>query len=189
MKALSIIQAEHRNLGIVLMCFETLVHNIEDKNKKPDIQLFRAILHYIEDFLQSFHHPKEDDYLFPALVHRYPAAKELVQELKDQHQHGVELTKTLKEALSTYDSKGATAYPNFRDAADNYIRFERKHAYKEEEELLPLAREYLTSEDWEPIDRAFSDHDDPMFGDKSIQQYQQFQKLILSMCLFGEPLV
>jgi len=58
MKALSIIQAEHRNLGIVLMCFESLVHNIEDKNMKPDIQLFRAILRYIEDFLQHFHHPK-----------------------------------------------------------------------------------------------------------------------------------
>jgi len=189
MKALSIIQAEHRNLGIVLMSFECLVHNIEDKNEKPNIQLFRAILLYIEDFLQCFHHPKEDDYLFPALVHRYPEAKELVQQLKDQHQHGVELTEALKEALSAYDSKGATAYPKFRDAADNYIRFERMHAYKEEEELLPLAREYLTSEDWEPIDRAFSDHDDPMFGDKIRQQHQQFRTLILNMCLFGEPLL
>ena len=80
--------------------------------------------------------PKEDGYLFPALVHRYPEAKELIQQLKDQHQHGVELTKALQEALSTYDSKGATAYPNFRDAVDNYIHFERMHVYKEEEELL-----------------------------------------------------
>jgi branched-chain amino acid transport system ATP-binding protein len=189
MKALSIIQAEHRNLGIVLMCFETLVHNIEDKNENPKIQLFRAVLHYIEGFLQRFHHPKEDGYLFPALVHRYPEAKELIQQLKDQHQHGVELTKALQEALSTYDSKGATAYPNFRDAVDNYIHFERMHVYKEEEELLPLAREYLTSEDWEPIDRAFTDHDDPIFGDISLKHYQQLRRLIINISLFGEPLL
>ncbi len=189
MKALSIIQAEHRNLGIVLMCFEIVVHNIEDKNEKPRFELFRAILYYFENFLQRYHHPKEDDYLFPALALRHPGAKELIRQLKDQHDQGAELTKSLQEALSRYESNREINYQNFRDAADNYIRFERKHAYKEEEELLPLAREYLTSEDWEPIDRAFSDHDDPMFGDKSIQQYQQFQKLILSMCLFGEPLV
>ena len=189
MKALSIIETEHRNLSVVLMCFETLVHDIEDENKKPEFQLFRAILRYIEDFLLRFHHPKEDDYLFPVLVGRYPEAKELVQQLKGQHQHGVELTKALREALARYDSEGETAYPNFRDAADNYIRFERMHADKEEEELLPLAREYLTSEDWEPIDRAFSDHGDPMFGGDIRQQYQQLQKQILNMCLFGEPLL
>jgi branched-chain amino acid transport system ATP-binding protein len=189
MKALSIIQTEHRNMGTVLMCFEITVHNIEDKNEKPRFELFRAILFYFENFLQRYHHPKEDDYLFPALALRHPGAKELIQQLKDQHDQGAELTKTLQEALSRYESNGEINYQNFRDAADNYFRFERLHALKEEEELLPLAREFLTSEDWEKIDRVFSDHDDPLFGDKSHLQYQQLQKLLFNVCMFGDPLL
>lgn len=189
MKALSIIQTEHRNLGLVLMCFEIAVHNIEDKNEKPRFELFRAILYYFENFLQRYHHPKEDDYLFPALALRHPGAKELIRQLKDQHDQGAELTKTLQEALSGYESNGEINYQNFRDAADNYIRFERLHVLKEEEELLPLAREFLTSEDWEHIDSVFSDHDDPLFGDKPHLQYQQFQRLFFNVCIYGDPLL
>lgn len=188
-KAISIIHAEHRNLGAVLLCFEALVHGIEQKDKEPDFHLFDAILTYSDSFLDRFHHPKEDEYLFPAVCRRYPQSRKLVQELKEEHAKGIKLMNELRNALSIYKSGGKPAFGRFRDAAHNYISFERQHVYKEERELLPLACEHLTSEDWESIDATFCANEDPLFGEKPRKQYAQLSKLILNIFLFGDPLL
>ncbi len=189
MKAISIIQAEHHNLGAVLSCFGALLHEIETKDTKPNFDLFRAILHYLDSFLDRFHHPKEDEYLFPAICRRYPKAEKLVQGLKDEHTEGLKLIKELRTALSVYESSGKTAFPKFRNTSKNYIDFQRQHAYKEERELLPLAREHLVAEDWESIDAAFAANDDPLSGEKPREQYARLSELILNVFLFGDPLL
>ncbi len=176
-------------MGAVLLCFEALVHGIERKDKEPDFHLFDAILTYNDSFLDRFHHPKEDEYLFPAVCRRYPQSQKLVRELKEEHTKGIELMNELRNALSIYKSSGRPAFARFRDAAHNYISFERQHAYKEEQELLPLAREHLTSEDWESIDATFSANDDPLFGEKPREQYAQLSKLIINIFLVGDPLL
>ena len=70
MKAITVIRREHRDLGMTLMSFESLLKGINNKKQEPDSTFFRAILGYLDSFLNRFHHPKEDDYLFPALLER-----------------------------------------------------------------------------------------------------------------------
>jgi branched-chain amino acid transport system ATP-binding protein len=186
--ALSIIQGEHRNLGATLVSFEKLLREIEDQPRESNAMLLRAIISYIESFLYRFHHPKEDDYLFPALSRRNPAAGKLIQELQNDHRKGTELCHKLDETLTRYESNHA-GFAEFHEAALVYIKYERRHIGKEEAELLPLAREHLTEFDWKPIDVAFCANDDPMFGDKPKQRYRQLSNLITNVCIFGDPLL
>lgn len=188
MKSLSIIQGEHRNLGATLISFEKLLGNIEDQPLEPDTMLLRAIIGYMESFLYRFHHPKEDDYLFPALSRRYPAAGKLIQELQNDHHKGTEFYHKLGQTLTSYESNNA-GFTEFQEAALVYIRNERQHIGKEEAELLPLAREHLRESDWGPIDFAFCANDDPMFGDKPKKRYKQLSNLITNVCIFGDPLL
>ncbi|MDH3695466.1 MAG: hemerythrin domain-containing protein [Gammaproteobacteria bacterium] len=188
MKAISIIQGEHRNLGVTLLCFETLLQDIEGRRRAPDTMLFRAIITYIDTFLYRFHHPKEDDYLFPALCRRYPAAGELINELQNDHHNGTKLCQKLGEIINLNEIAD-TGFAEFHQVALDYIRYERHHIGKEETELLPLAREHLSESDWEPINNAFSEHDDPMFGAKPKQRYKQLSSLITNVCIHGDVLL
>ena len=52
---------------------------------------------------------------------------------------------------------------------------------KEEREVLPLAREYLTAEDWAEIDAEFFDNKDPLFGEEPEQQFQKLFSTILKL--------
>lgn len=177
-KALSIIQNEHRNLAAVLYCLKSLIRELEKEQKKPDFKAFHGILTYLDSFLHYYHHPKENIYLFPALCRRYNEAHKIVDSLEREHERGDELLNDLRRSLSIYEFSGAPAFADFRDSVNAYVEFERDHAMKEERELLPLARTHLTAEDWEAIDKAFLDNEDPLFGDKPRKEYRQLLRRI-----------
>lgn len=180
-KALSIIQGEHRNLGALLSCLDDLIDEIDVHGKQPDFRVFHAILNYIDSFLDRFHHPKEDAYLFPAVRRRCPEVEQTLQELEEQHRAGVALLGDVRKALAAYEYAGADAFEEFRAAMHAYVRFEREHAYKEEREVLSLAREHLTADDWAEIDGAFSANEDPLFGDKRKKEYDELFKRIANL--------
>lgn len=188
MKALTIIRREHRDLGMTLLSFESLLKGIGKNSQQPDATIFRAILSYLDSFLNRFHHPKEDDYLFPALLGRHPASEALIQTLQNDHRNGDTSCQRLGDALTRYES-GEAGFDEFRQSALEYIRYERLHIKKEETELLPLADTHLTESDWAPIDIAFSKNDDPMFGNQRKQQYHRLSRLINNVCIYGDPLL
>ncbi|MFQ5761365.1 MAG: hemerythrin domain-containing protein, partial [Acidiferrobacterales bacterium] len=98
---------------------------------------------YFLDYPDLCHHPKEDNYLFPALRRRHPGAEPILSELEEQHRHGAVLLDELRKALSAYEFQGAAAYPSFHKSVLAYTKFEYEHARKEERDVFPLALEYL----------------------------------------------
>ena len=188
MKAITVIRREHRDLGMTLMSFESLLKGINNKKQEPDSTFFRAILGYLDSFLNRFHHPKEDDYLFPALLERYPASATLIDSLQRDHKNSDLYCKKLGVTLARFESN-ETGIDEFHRAALEYIKYERLHIKKEDTELLPLAVAHLTDSDWAPIDIAFAKNDDPMFGDQRKQEYHRLSRLIHNVCIYGDPLL
>jgi len=165
MQAIVIIKSEHQNLIAVLYSLEMLIEEIENK-KHPDFAVFHGLLTYIDRFLDRYHHPKENDYLFPRVMARAPDTTELVKKLGRQHKEGEQLFVEMLKALSAYEFSGDNEFPGFREAVLKYTRFERDHVLIEERDLLPRAREALEASDWKEIDAAFGENQDPMFGEK-----------------------
>ena len=162
MRAISIIKSEHKNLGAVLYSLEKLVEEIE-AGKQPEFAVFHGLLTYIDRFLDRYHHPKEDRYLFPALQERAPETEPLLHRLGQQHIQGEILFVAMLKALSAYEFSGADEFANFRERVLEYCEFEREHAFLEEKEVLPAAETALLAEDWDRIDKAFGENTDPMF--------------------------
>jgi hemerythrin-like domain-containing protein len=69
----------------------------------------------------------------------------------------------------------------FLDTAERYAQFEWAHIRKEEDVLLPLAQEVLTTEDWEDILCAFRESDNPSFGIKPRDQAELLYQRILEL--------
>lgn len=160
-EALQIIKQEHRNLFRVVHLMEQVMREQEE----PDRALLGHIIEYIETFTDRYHHPKEDRYLFKALRARNPSADAIIEELEAEHDNCPATLTSLKAALDRWDKEGtAEAKARFEDQVHQYLRFQMKHMQKEEGIILPMAHSCLTTEDWAPIDAAFRDNDDPIFG-------------------------
>ena len=178
MHAINIIKSEHKNLGAVLYSMEHLVEEIEN-GKQADLRVFHGLFTYIDRFLDRYHHPKENEFLFPCLLERAPACKPLVQTLGQQHRDGEYLFVEMLKALSAYEFSGADEFAPFAAAVRKYAEFEREHARLEEKEILPLARESLLDEDWARIDAAFGENVDPMFGQQWDNEFSRlFEQLV-----------
>lgn len=178
--ALQTIRLEHYNIHSVLACLRYVVKQIEDGSAQPDFDLLFAIVEYMETFPEAFHHPKEEDYLFAAVLRRQPDRAPLIDRLCADHATGTQLLDDIRAALEAYRDDPA-ALGRFHQAAQTYIDFERRHMDVEERELLPLAMAALEAEDWAEIDAAFARNDDPAFGVERKERFRALFRKILDL--------
>jgi hemerythrin-like domain-containing protein len=177
MKAIAIIEDEHRAITAVVEALRHLVAEIAAGRMAPDHTLLSALFHYIEQFPERLHHPKEDDFLFARLRIRRPDSVPMLDGLSREHEVGRERFAELKSAWERFRADPATL-PLFADAVERYSHFHWLHMRKEEEEVLPLATQALTAEDWAAIDAAFASNNDPIVGAAATRAFRElFRRL------------
>lgn len=178
--ASTIILIEHRSLDAIIQGMLYLVRDVRI-GARPNFEVLGAMVYYIDAFPERFHHPKEDAYLFKRLRARHAGAIPLLDRLEADHRKGAEKIRDLEQALMRYQNGGEPQFASFEKAVAEYAGFQWKHMSVEEIELLPLARRYLTPEDWHEIDAAFSSNDDPLVGSKAGAEYENLFRRILKL--------
>jgi len=181
MLAVRTILDEHRSLAAVLHGMLYLVHDIRDARSKPNFEVLGAMIYYIDAFPERYHHPKEDRYLFRALRRRRPEAAPLLDGLEVEHRAGAEKIRMLEQALARYQQGGPAEFSNFLAAVEAYADFHWEHMRVEEKQVLPLAQQYLTEDDWKTIDEAFAGHADTMLGAESGRQFDALFTRIVNL--------
>ncbi len=161
--ALSIIHDEHRSLAAVVHGLRYLVRECRTRNKSPDFRVLWAMIFYLDEFPEKLHHPKESAYLFARLRQRTHEADAIIADLERQHQAGGRHVRDLELALGHLEAGSPDGLENFSAAAEKFSDEILKHMAYEESILMPLARKYLTDEDWVEIGAAFSENGDPRF--------------------------
>jgi hemerythrin-like domain-containing protein len=180
-QAKRIIEEEHRSLAAVLHGMLYVVREIRYVGIKPDFVLLGTMVHYIDAFLERFHHPKEDAYLFNLLGFRYPGAAPLLDRLKQEHESGAVKLRELQQALTRYRHGGSAEFPEFAELVAGYAAFHWEHMRLEENDLLPLAERHLTDADWDEIDAAFLGHANPLLGAEQGDEYRELFRRIVNL--------
>ncbi|MDD2692613.1 MAG: hemerythrin domain-containing protein [Simplicispira sp.] len=176
--AATIIRDEHRALASVIKGLQFLIQEIQNRGQKPDFALLQAIVSYVEQFPDKLHHPKEDQYLFPALRLRYPASATDLDILQDEHERGAAVTTRVVETLREYAADPAR-FEAFAQAVDDYANFHWAHMHREENVILPLAEAHLTPQDWTQINAAFKSNSDPLVGINTQREFRElFRRLV-----------
>lgn len=176
--AATIIRDEHRTLASVVKGLQFLTQEVQNRGQTPDFPLLQAIVSYLEQFPEKLHHPKEDQYLFPALRQRHPAAAAELDILEEEHERGAAMTARVVDTLRDYRADPA-CFEAFANAVDDYANFHWAHMGREESVILPLAEKYLTPEDWVDIDAAFKSNSDPLVGINTQREFRElFRRLV-----------
>jgi|SRR5579859_1913091 len=178
MKAIQKIRDEHRSISAVLHGLKQLARDAQNASVKPDFAVFRAMIHYIDEFPEQLHHPKEDQYLFPPLVSRVPETRAIIDSLRGEHKQGARLVRELERAVVFFEDSWPMGASEFLQTVDAYADFHWQHMRKEEQEILPLAERYFTAADWEMVDRAFDVNRDPIAGMKERDFEALFSRIV-----------
>ncbi len=176
--AYRIIRSEHYEIELVMRCLHKLADALLREAWRPDFDLMFSILDFAESFPATFHHPKEEDYLFKAVRLRSPDSGPILDELCNDHAEGLDLISELRDSLETYVGRPA-ARGWFHDAAKKYARHEREHMRREERTVLPLALQVFSKEDWVEIDAAFGQNEHPLFRAGRRENFDKLFALIL----------
>ncbi|MET4806022.1 hemerythrin domain-containing protein [Limibacillus sp. MBR-115] len=162
------IRHEHKNMGRVLAELrDRVTSTTPDALTARHLDLLYRMLFYIRVFPNKMHHPKEEDYLFPALLKRAPALKAEVAALRQQHMEGDRALEELEASYkSLQDNPALETLLAFQAQVSSYVDAEFAHMRHEEDVILPAALEALTEADWQAIERAFITNRDPLFSDE-----------------------
>lgn len=169
--ALNCIQLDHHSFASVLTCLQAELREVAHTGRRPNFALIEQVLDYVDAFLETFHHPKEDEYLFRLLRQRAPDLVDTLNELRDEHFKGRGLLQGLKQRLSEWRHDKAGAAAAFMAAFGQYHEFEREHVRAEEKIVLPRATRALTDADWVEINAAFLRDRDPLFDSHAASRF------------------
>ena len=171
-----ILMQEHKNLGAVLGCLKRASTQVALGQGALNVELFTAAFDYVEEYLNTFHHPKENLYLFMALRLRRPDLAGLLDLLESQHDAGEEVLARARAATKQFQEDADSVA--FKDAIDRYCQFEWDHMRLEEEEVIPAALDSLTAPDFRTLDNAFTNNEDPIFSNARKDKFDKLRAYI-----------
>jgi hemerythrin-like domain-containing protein len=161
--ALAIIEAEHAAFDGALSWITGHLTLTRAHRIAADPGVFEQGLAFIATFMESFHHPKEDEYLFRAVRERTREADEILATLQQQHAEIPGEFRNLRLALSGGRQGGRAQLNDFAELIGRFAHSQTEHMHLESG-VFATAERVLLPSDWKGIDVAFRANRDPLFG-------------------------
>lgn len=150
---------------------------------EPDYDLIYDIVHYLRDFGDRFHHPRED-VAFARLAERDADMWMLLNRLLQEHRVIAAAGDELLTRLDDIATDVVTERAAVEAAAATYLVYYRHHLATEETQILPRAAQFLSQEDWTAVAAAVPVGHDPLFGNNVEARYEALRRHVIA----DEPL-
>lgn len=132
-----VLSDEHQN---ILKVIDVVLQECEqlENGKTVDVKFFQKVISFIKNYADGFHHSKEEDILFKAMLegmenmHCNP-----IPVMLNEHDAGRQYVKGMEEALQNDD------VDKLIENASGYCYLLQNHIYKEDNILYPMAEEAL----------------------------------------------
>jgi hemerythrin-like domain-containing protein len=125
---------------------------------RVDPTLLREAVVFMREFADRFHHAKEEDLLFPALVaHGVPLHGCPIDALLHEHEKGRRLIKQIADALDLYAAGVAEAGITIADAIDGIVKLYPNHIWKEDDMVFPMVEHLFSEADRSELYKGFQE--------------------------------
>lgn len=167
---LDVLLEEHERIRAILLQFEAQLDRFEGA-ERPDYDILNGSIAYCAEYLDKWHHPKEDAVL-ELLIHRSPNIAESMKELSDQHHALSIITKDVTHLfLNVSEREGIYLRDDLVSRGRNMCSAYRDHLAWEETNFFPVAREVLLKIDWDTIALRFEGVNDPLSANPVDKRY------------------
>jgi len=115
-----------------------------------DAERVALIANYYENVLSFLeaHHDGEEHLVFPLLRERCTGDEALIDHMNDQHHEALALLQEARVSLAAWPGGDAAAQEAAQERLDALCSHLLEHLEQEEKEVLPLAAEHLSMEEW-----------------------------------------
>lgn len=138
-------------------------------------QFYLDGIDFIRQYADRFHHAKEEDVLFVALVENgMPKEHSPVAAMLMEHEHGRAFVRNLEEAVREAQVGRNDRYQAIADNALGYAELLKEHISKEDFILYPLAERVLPEKVREDILRAYRTAE----ADNAQQLNQHYRRIV-----------
>ncbi len=166
-RAIETMHDRQRAMSSTLLAVRTIARRAVKAGTPPDFAQLRRLVRYVERFPQKLHQPAEEKYLLAAVLRRDAAAERAVKRAKRDHATCLGYLDRLRTALGYWEKGDPSAGAQVALLADDFVRFARLHARLESRDVLSVARNVLTDQDWRAIRQAYDAVDDPLARSRS----------------------
>ena len=133
--------------------------------KDVDLTHVDRILEFLKGFVDTCHHAKEEECLFPALEEAgLPRDAGPVRVMLMEHEEARSRIRGMAEALAAIRRGDGSAARGFTENARAYGELLRSHIRKEDDVLFPMAEERLSEETWKELADRFDQVEEERVG-------------------------
>jgi len=153
---------DHVHFARLLTILDDEVEMIHEEGP-PDYQLALDIMHYMTQYPDLFHHPRED-VVFERMLLRDPSLSTVLGALVQDHKKLAVIGLRFHDALAGVLEGAIMSREEINREGCEYLTAMRQHMDVEEGEVFPLAEKLLGDRDWAAVDEAMGRREDPLFG-------------------------
>lgn len=152
---LGLLRACHERIFQHCEMLEKLSRHFAEKGADQQFHEAAAKIHRYFSSAAVHHHADEEEDLFPLLARQSPEMIDTVHRLKQDHEQLDALWKELEPLLAR--PSAIEDAKTFETLAQRFAETNRRHAQKENEELLEIALHILTHEDLKKLGRSMAE--------------------------------
>ena len=158
------LKEEHGGVKVMLRILGKVCDRMEAGKPVP-VQHLEQILEFLKVFVDTCHHGKEEEHLFPALeAAGLPREGGPIGQMHQEHEQGRAFIRGMDAASRAYAEGAANGAADFVSNARGYTRLLLDHIDKEDNVLYPIAEARLTAETQAALAAAFERVEEERIG-------------------------
>jgi len=158
---------EHGILNRVLLIYQAVVDKIKHHQDYP-VETLQKSVEIIRLFIEGHHERMEEDYIFP-LFEKHKKELHLIATLKEQHIKGREITANIEVLVQSDGNLDHAIQLKIKHLLEEFIEMYRPHEAREDTEIFPLVRSFLTENEFEELSEKFEQFEHQLLGEHGLE--------------------
>lgn len=158
---------EHGILNRILLIYQAVIDKIKHKQEYPLSALAQSV-EIIQLFIEGHHERMEEDYIFP-LFEKHKKELAMIATLKQQHIQGREITANIQSILDGDNAHDHAVQLKIKHLLEEFIDMYRPHEAREDTEIFPMVRSFLTEKEFEELSEKFEQFEHQLLGEHGLE--------------------
>lgn len=155
---LSLITKDHEQVELLLNVLTEQLAELESEQQTVNFKLMDDIVHYLRNYIDRYHHPKED-LIYSYYLEHYVADADMPNRLASEHQSLNFLSRELSHALNMIQLDSVMPFDELALQLRAFVDKQRSHIQYENNVVMPLMAEKFSPDDWCHIDHLWKNGD------------------------------